>query len=67
MVSRRHGDGRQQADITSDVAEASEIECSHGKRDDLMVTEFHVIGRHADHATMSQAPIDADWTHEVSS
>lgn len=37
------------------------IECSHGKKNGQLISEFAVIGRHDRHTSMSHALIDAAW------
>lgn len=39
-------------------------DCSHGKRDDELISEFRVIGRHDDHTAVSHKLIDAPWISE---
>lgn len=37
------------------------IDCSHGKRDGNIKSEFLVIGRHDFHTAMTHSLVDADW------
>lgn len=41
------------------------IECSHGKRDGLMISEFEVVGKHDEHTAVVHDLIHASWTVEL--
>lgn len=43
------------------------IGCSHGKKGDVMITDFDVIGKHDAHAAIAHQLLDADFTNEFSS
>jgi len=43
------------------------IDCSHGRKKDLMLTKFDVIGKHDAHTAMSHSLIEAPWVHELAS
>jgi len=41
------------------------VDCSHGKRDQMMVSEFEVVGHHDQHTLVIHDLIHAPWTNEV--
>lgn len=42
-------------------------DCSHGKRDGVVITEITAIGKHERHARVTATLIDAEWVDKLSS
>ena len=49
-----------------DDADLQVISCSHGKRDDELRSEFHVIGKHDRHTEISHVLIEAPYIRQYS-
>ncbi len=41
------------------------IDCSHGKRDGLVISEFEVVGKHDRHTALIHELIEAAWVEQV--